>query len=100
MVLSKSVNYFVNTVCYDSIAKGAFNANDGEAIQSTLPYRAAKICLLVSEVSEVSTLKHNGVKVWCELQQMPAINRSAAVQFKCFKINRKDFFQNKDCNIF
>ena len=40
MALSKSVNYFVNTVCYDS-------ANDGEAIQSTLPYRAAKICLLV-----------------------------------------------------
>ena len=31
---------------------------------------------------------------------MPAINRSAAVQFKCFKINRKDLFQNKDFNIF
>ena len=57
MALFKSVNYFVNTVCYDSIAIGAFNANDGEAIQSTLPYRAAKICLLVSEVSKVSALK-------------------------------------------
>ena len=57
MALSKSVNYFVNTVCYDSIAIGAFNANDGEAIQSALLYRAAKICLLVSEVSEVSALK-------------------------------------------
>ena len=45
MALSKSVNYFVNTVCYDSIAIGPFNANDGEAIQSTLPHRAAKICL-------------------------------------------------------
>ena len=54
MALSKSVNYFVNTVCYDSIAIGAFNANDGEAIQSTLP---AKICLLVEEVSEVCALK-------------------------------------------
>ena len=84
MALSKSVNYFVDTVCYDSIAIGAFNANDGEAIQSILPYRAAKICLLVSEVSQVSALK-NGAKVWRELQQMPAINRSAAVQFKCFK---------------
>ena len=45
MALSKSVNYFVNTVCYDSIAIGSFNANDGEAIQYTLPHRAAKICL-------------------------------------------------------
>ena len=45
MALSKSVNYFVNAVCYDSIAIDAFNANDGEAIQSTLPYCAAKICL-------------------------------------------------------
>ena len=45
MALSKSVNYFVNTIYYDPIAIGALNTNDSEAIQSTLPHRAAKICL-------------------------------------------------------
>lgn len=45
MALSKSVNYFVNTIYYDPIAIGALNTNDSEAIQSTLPHSAAKICL-------------------------------------------------------
>ena len=45
MALSRSVNYFVNTIYYDPIAIGALNTNDSEAIQSTLPHRAAKICL-------------------------------------------------------
>ena len=45
MALSKSVNYFVNTIYYDPIVIGALNTNDSEAIQSTLPHRAAKICL-------------------------------------------------------
>ena len=45
MALSKSVNYFVNTIYYDPIAIGALNTNNSEAIQSTLPNRAAKICL-------------------------------------------------------
>ena len=49
MALSKSVNYFVNTIYYDTIAIGALNTNDSEAIQSTLPHRAAKM----SSVSEV-----------------------------------------------
>ena len=35
MALSKSVNYFVNTIYYDPIAIGALNTNDSEAIQST-----------------------------------------------------------------
>ena len=43
MALSKSVNYFVNTIYYDPIAIGALNTNESEAIQSTLPHRAAKI---------------------------------------------------------
>ena len=37
MALSKSVNYFVNTIYYDPITIGALNTNDSEAIQSTLP---------------------------------------------------------------
>ena len=106
MALSKSVNYFVNTVCYDSIAMGAFNTNDGEAIQSTLPHRAAKICL-----KSPKSAKHDVAGITARIDatfensgiisnRLFAINRSLAEQFKCFKINCKDLFQNKDFNIF
>ena len=101
MALSKSVNYFVNTVCYDSIAIGAFNANDGEAIQSTLPHRAAKICLKSPKSAEHDVAGITArIEATFENSGSFAINRSAAEQFKCFKINRKDLFQNKDFNIF
>ena len=43
----------------------------------------------------------SGAKVWRELQQVPAINRTAAVQqsIKCFKIHSKDLLQNNDFHI-
>ena len=99
MALSKSVNYFVNTVCYDSIAIGAFNANDGEAIQSTLPYRAAKICLVVSEVSEVSALKM-ARKFGANCSKCQRSRDQQPCNSNVLRINRKDLFQNKDFNIF
>ena len=39
-------------------------------------------------------------KVRREQQQMPAINRLAAKQFKCLKVNREYLLQKKDSIIF
>ena len=51
--------------------------------------------LKLSFIFDLSRRVKNGMKVWRELQQMLAINRSAAEQFKCFKINRKDLFKTR-----
>ena len=85
MALSKSVNYFVMT-SMQMIAR-----------------LFSLLCLIVLRryVFSLRRLRlKNGAKVWHELHQIPAINRSAAEQFKCFKMNRKDLFQNKNFNIF
>ena len=57
MALSKSVNYFVNTIYYDPIAIGALNTNDSEAIQSTLPHRTCS-SRLISDVSGLFNKHH------------------------------------------
>ena len=110
MALSKSVNYFVNTIYYDPIAIGALNTNDSEAIQSTLPHRAAKICLQSPKSAEGAFRS-----TWCcwnygqnrhhLLRKFGAncskCQRSTEQQqsIKCFKIHSKDLLQNNDFHI-
>ena len=56
-------------------------------------FRPRRNLKLLKTFFHISRRLEIGGKAWHELQQTPAINRSAAEQFKCLKINREDLFQ-------